>query len=217
LEEICQDPYYWARRTEFYFGIPRNQFYAMVAELENRGELTELAPNQLYLYFELRQAISKNDVPRVNAILQTEILEDPILLRDALMTVSRDTYFDIYTMLQKAGAPSIYNIWGQKLPFEEFQLSYQQYNPWQEGNREVVSYCRGLPIEKHVLFLRLLNLPIPQDCRLTRQHIIQKIHIPAKLDQWTIPQLRYWYCYIRSNNRSCQVIQDRLMELGQLT
>jgi hypothetical protein len=234
LATLCQIPSYWADRAEEHFDVPREDFYQRSREVEARGSPAELAPIQVYLGLELAQAVDDNDVPRVRALLKEGILEDPIVLRNALLKVTREHYFDIYTMLTNAGAPTESQIGGliDHDPRRQFKLLIMKYNPWSPSTLAQAKMCNAYPHNDLIRFLRLINVPLPEECRLNRSAIIEHLQyrygplgphgnpdmqILQALQTRSTPDLQYMYCF-RDMNRGelCRLIQQRLTELNTL-
>jgi hypothetical protein len=238
IRAICQDRYYWSQRAVEHFEVPPEEFNAMIQGVEARGSPAQLAPIQVYLGLELAQAVEDNDVPRVAALLKEEIVEDPILLRQALLKLTRDHYFNIYTMLTNAGAPTESQIGGliDLDPRRQFKLLIMKYNPWSPSTLAQARMCNTYPHNDLIRFLRLIDVPLPEACRLDRSAIIEHLQyrfgpgsgppsphghpdmqILQALQTKSTPDLQYLYCF-RDMNRVelCRLIQQRLTELNAL-
>lgn len=227
VEAICQDPYYWARRAEEHFGLPRSEFYEMVDQVEARGSPDDLAPVQVYLSLELIQAIRENDVPRAETLLKEGILEDPILLEHAVKEVTRDHYYNIYAMLVQAGAPTESEISGMIIN-GKLNLLLRIYNPWVLNPSSLPVSCMSFNKNHVIRILRLLSVPLPQECRLERDELLIELNkVPLEgqiilsiqyLRDQTTPSLQYLYCFSRlTKNEICKLILRRLIELGAMT
>lgn len=219
IAAICHDPYYWSTRAEIHFHLPRDEFRHRVEEVEARGSPPELAPAQVYLGLELIHAVQDNDVPRVDALMKEGILEDPLVLQEALRKVTREHFFDIYTMLTHAGASTETDIKGFVDPSGKFRILTATYHPWAQSSITRGKMCNTFMRHDLIRLLRLLSVPLPEECRLSRDTLVAGLmnqNLPNLANRST-PDLQYQYCF-RNVSRVdlCKLIHDRLVELNAM-